>query len=83
MLFGKKVPLSLNQTSIIGDFVIEASVFENVSGVCGVSFYLEGNCIAVMVKEPYTAYCDISYSSTATAKACAQDFRIMLLNRFS
>jgi len=73
LLFGNKVPLSLNHTIIIGDFIIEATIFDNVSGIHDVGFYLDGKSIDKTCGEPYTIYCDIRHSGNATVKAIAED----------
>ena len=73
-IFGNKIPLSIDKIIIVGGFNIEATAYDNVSGVYRVRFYLDGDCINTATEESYSRYCGIRHWGKGTIKVIIQDF---------
>jgi len=72
-LFGNKL-IDIDIAFLIGAFTIEATPIYPECGFCKVSFYLNGELIAVSTEAPFVAYCAVKHRGLATIKVVAEDF---------
>jgi hypothetical protein len=73
-LFGKKMPISINKTIIVGDFDMEVIAVDDTSGIYKIQYILDGDVINEATEKPYLRTCREKHNGIGLLKVIAEDY---------